>query len=189
MNIEDTYNSGTNEPIDIEIKRKLADLEWEIQPSRDLWQDISSKIRFADRKLRSKQKPAWMPIAMAASVVLATVSLVFSSMTYQRAQDADRYQAALVMYQQAQLGLIEQQHQMVRVQFSQLLQNGRDTLNPAFVVEAETLMMNIDAASGEIKKAISVQPFNPEYTSMLVRTYQQELKLLNKVNSKQGISI
>lgn len=178
--IDNNDNTKLN---DSELNHRLSDLEWDIQPDRDLWPDISSRIRFAVKA--RKTTPVWMPFAMAASLVLATVALVFSSMTYQHSLDADRYQATLAMYQESQLALIEQQHQMVRVQFSQLLQNERNSLNPEFVSELDALMLNIDTASTEIKKALILQPNNPDYTSMLVRTYQQEIKFLNTIQSSR----
>lgn len=179
-----------------QLGEQLAELDWDIQPSRDLWPDISSKIQFADRRRQhqEKDKRSWLPFAMAASTVIAVVSLVFSSMSYQYAQDMERHQATLVMYQQAQIELIEQQHKMVRVQFAKLLENEQNNLSPDFVAEVRMLMMNVDEASAEIKEAIKLQPNNPDYASMLVRTYQQEIKLLHKVEAKtaestDGISI
>jgi len=191
MNENDNMQSG-----DLKLNKDLTELDWDIQPSRDLWPDISSKIRFAEKRLDTQQqndkpdqKKPWIPFAIAASSVLAVVSLVFSSLSYQYAQDAQKHQETLAMYQQAQLQLIDQQHQMVRMQFARLLENENNSLNPEFVLEVQNLMMNIDTASAEIKKAIAAQPNNPNFTSMLVDTYQRELKLLNKVKSKQGISI
>ena len=35
----------------------------------------------------------------------------------------------------------------------------------------------------------SVSPYNPDYASMLVSTYQHELKLLNRIKARQGLSI
>ena len=179
-----------------DLSQQIAELDWDSQPRRDLWPDISSKIRFANNKTkhRNTRKSYWIPTAIAASLVLAIGSVMFSSMLYQQNQDqqnlADqKYQSAMALYQQAQLQLIEQQHQMVRFQFAGLLQNQRENLDPDFLAEAENLIENIDFAAAEIKNAISTQPNNPNYTSMLVRTYQQELKLLNKVRTKQALSI
>ena len=166
-----------------DLGRRLTELDWDMQPKRDLWPDISSRIHFSDRKIKAKARPAWLPFAMAASVVVATVSLVFSTMSLQRSNDADKYATTLAMYQQAQIQLIDQQHQMVRVQFSQLLERERDTLSAGFITEVENLMMTVDQASAEIKKAMAAQPNDPDYASMLVRTYQQELKFLNKVTA------
>jgi hypothetical protein len=189
INEVDTKRIG-GEPEELGVK--LAKLDWDIPPERDLWPEVSSKIRFADRG-RSKRS-TWPPLAMAASVVLAIGSLVFSTLSYQMANKNQRQQALMANYQQAQLQLIEQQHQMVRVQFVQLLNDKKDSLNPKFVKEAEMLMLTIDTASAEIKKAMSVQPNDPDYASMLVRTYQREINLLNQVTTQpaaktNGISI
>jgi hypothetical protein len=192
-------NNRINTISDDELSKRIAELDWEIEPQRDLWPDISSKIRFAERAASTSTNPTiasqhipqrgWAPFAIAASAVLACVSLVFSSMSYQYAQDSKRNQAAMLLYQQAQLSLIDEQHQMVRVQFVQLLQNEQESLNPDFVKEIEMVMNHVDTAAMQIKDAMKTQPNNPDYPSMLVSTYQHELKLLNRVKSKQGLSI
>ena len=104
-------------------------------------------------------------------------------------QETNRNQQSLALYQQAQLNLIEEQHKLVRVQFINLLQNDADRLNPEFVTEAKQLMLQIDQASAEIKRAIDQQPNNPDFAAMLASTYQQEVKLLNKVRVKTAVSI
>lgn len=193
--MNDRFNSMTDD----ELNKKIAELNWEVSPQRDLWPDIYSKIRFSERTqptvpqdlLASQHVPqrGWAPFAIAASAVLACVSLLFSSMSYQYAQDSKRNQQAMLLYQQAQLSLIEEQHQMVRVQFVQLLEQESDTLSPDFVNEIQMVMSNVDTAAAQIKEAIKSQPNNPDYASMLVSTYQHELKLLNRVKSNQGLSI
>lgn len=179
-----------------DLGTELGKLEWDLEPQRDLWPDISSRIRFAERaKTRGtssgSQKPAarWAPFAIAASITLAVTSLFFSSLSMQYARDSQRNQQALIAYQTAQLSLIEEQHQMVRVQFIQLLEQGKDSLNPDFVNEIQQVLFEVDSAAAELKTAIKAQPENPEYSSMLVETYQQELKLLNQIKSQNGFSI
>jgi hypothetical protein len=173
----------------------MGELDWDIQPKHDLWPNISSKIRFADKRKQhtpnsgpQTNKP-WLPFAVAASTVFAVVSLMFSVMSYQSAQDSKQQNAVLVQYQQSLLELIDQQHRMVRVQFARLLEEQSGSLNPAFVTEVSNLMMNIDQAASEIKNALVTQPNNPSYTLMLVSTYQQELNLLNKFKGNKGVSI
>lgn len=181
---DDNYIS--NSPANSGLPERLAGLEWDVEPDRDLWPDISSRIRFAEN--RRKKKAVWAPLAVAASLVVAVGSLMFSWMSFQMASDNRQRQAMMVTYQQAQLQLIEQQHKMVRVQFVQLLRDKRELLNPDFITEAELLMANIDQASTEIKKAMTVQPNDPDYASMLVSTYQQEINLLNKIKPRPAVS-
>ena len=168
---------------DLELNHKLSNLDWDIQPDRDLWGDISTKIRFADKA--RKKTFTWMPVAMAASVLLATGALVFSTMTYQRLQDAEQYQASLVSYQNSHIALVDQQHQMVRAQLLNYVGSDSTAADPLLISELETLMANIDLAAAEIKKALILQPNNLNYTSMLVRTYQHEVNFLNTIQSSQ----
>ncbi len=174
-----------------DLSQQLAELDWEIEPQRDLWPEISNQIdaTVLAELPNKKSPPNWLPMAVAASLVLAVGSFMFSSMIDQQQQATQRYEAAMALYQQSQLKLIEQQHQMVRLQFANFLSQADSNVSPDFIIEAQALMNNIDKAAAEIKSAMSLQPNNPEYTSMLVTTYQQELKLLNKVKNKQGISI
>lgn len=178
---------------DEELSKQLAQLDWEIEPDRDLWPDISSRIRFFQRttsmtpKARTDRRRNWAPYAIAASVLLACFSLLFSFMSFQYALDNKQNQQAMLLYQQAQLNLIEEQHQLVRVQFVQLLQH--ESLSPDFVIEAENVMQQVDSAAAEIKQALKNRPNSPDYHSMLVNTYQHELKLLNQLKSTSGLSI
>lgn len=179
-------NNTDNNPENNQLGLQLADLNWEIEPERDLWPNISSKIRFADRANKTPRKSLWMPLSLAASVAVAATALFFAGLNYQKAEDAQIYQAAMEKkYQDSQLALIEQQHQMVRAQLASLLHNtgGSNSSDSEFVMEVQNLMQNVDQASSEIIKAISVQPNNPNYTSMLMRTYQQEIKMLNLIQS------
>jgi len=178
----------------------LGELNWDIQPERDLWPDIQSDIRFAgkpDLLVQSTTLQAqtsivqrlWIPMSMAACMILALGAFVMSSMSFQRAQDTYQLQASYIDYQKSQISLIEQQHAHVRAQFTTLLSGDLGAINPATVAEVQAVLLTIDNASLELKSAILAQPTNANYASMLARTYQQELKLLNKFKTANGVSI
>lgn len=182
----------------------LDKLIWDIEPERDLWPNVHSNIRFAGKPkltfepdavglpisggLRSTQR-LWMPVSMAACMVMAFTAFIMSSMSFQRAQDTYLLQASYIDYQKSQISLIEQQHKHVRAQFTALLNGELGSINPATVAEVQSVLLTIDTASLELKQAILAQPTNPNYASMLARTYQQELKLLNKFKTVDGVSI
>jgi hypothetical protein len=126
---------------------------------------------------------------MAACMMLAFGALIMSSMSFQRAQDTYQLQASYIEYQKSQISLIEQQHKHVRAQFTALLNGELGSINPTTVAEVQSVLMTIDNASLELKEAILLQPTNTNYASMLARTYQQELKLLNKFKTVNGMSI
>ena len=92
----DDSNQHINDPSKAEFGLRMAELNWDIQPRRDLWPDISSKIRFADKRKQhmpnseAKTNKPWLPYAVAASTVFAVVSLMLSAMNYQYAQDSKK---------------------------------------------------------------------------------------------------
>lgn len=178
---------------DIQLNQALMSLSWDIEPGRDLWPDISSRMRFADQANAQHNTPKprqyWAPTAIAACLICAFGALVFSSISYQRTQQTYALQATYIDYQKTQIKLIEQQHSQVRNQFVALLAGQFGEIDPITVAEVQAVLMTIDSASSELKQAILAQPMNTTYSTMLARTYQQELKLLNKFKSKNGTAI
>lgn len=191
-------------------------IDWDIQPERDLWPDINSKIRFSGKPeaieelidnaieqplvqeinvnqsssiIINKGRSIWVPMSIAACLMLAFGAFIMSSLSLQKANQTYDLQANYIEYQKSQIALIEQQHQQVRAQFTALINGEVGQLNPNSVAEVTAALMTIDDASAELKKAILAQPMNANYSSMLARTYQKELKLLNKFKTANGLSI
>ncbi len=161
------------------------DLGWDIQPERDLWPEIQSRIRFTGKPKRS----LWLVSSVAASVMLAIGAFILSALSFQRAQQTYELQASYVEYQKSQIQLIESQHDQVRAQFAALLNGELGEINPDTVAEVQAVLLTIDQASLQLKEAILAHPMNVNYSTMLARTYQQELKLLNKFKSVNGLPI
>ncbi len=191
---------------DYSAMRILDSLEWDIEPERDLWPDIHSNIRFAGKPQLEHDEEVqplsaqpnvhprtrtirWAPISMAACMMLALGAFIMSTMSYQRTQQTYAMQESFIEFQKSQIGLIEQQHQHVRAQFVALLDGELGAIDPTTVAEVRAVLLTIDEASLELKKAILAQPLNKNYSTMLARTYQEELKLLNKFKAKNGMSI
>lgn len=162
---------------------ELADMQWEISPERDLWPDIEQRLSHLPPIKKNLSQRGWMPYAVAACLILTVASTFLASMAMINSQRMVQAQEAMALYHQAQLDLIEQQHQLVRVQVVKLLALENNNLNPNLVAEMKKVMVDVDLASAQIKNAIKLQPNNPEYPSMLVSTYQHELKLLNRIRS------
>ena len=189
---DDQYNNKPSES-------PLNSLDWDIQPERDLWPDIHSNIRFAgkpkldlDDDEDSSQTTgkgrviAWAPVSIAACMMFAFGAFVMSMLSYQRAQDTYEMQASYIEFQKSQISLIEQQHAHVRAQFVALLDGKLGPIDPGTAAEIQAVLMTIDEASVELKQAILAEPLNTHYSTMLARTYQEELKLLNKFKAKDG---
>lgn len=180
-------------------KNYLNELDWDIPPERDLWPGIKSNIRFSGKPetfelddveaKASSQRMTWLPISVAACLILACGAFVMSSLSLHKAQQSYDLQANYIEYQKTQIGLIEQQHQQVRAQFTALLSGEVGDLNSSSMAEISAVLMTIDDASSELKKAILAQPMNSNYSAMLARTYQKELKFLNKFKTANDLSI
>lgn len=167
-----------------ESNEALNGLAWDITPDRDLWPDISSRIKFVERSKLSKaikrKHLSWSNLAVAACLVMACAAVVMSSMAYYRTQQTHQMQASYIEYQKAQIALMEQQHSLVRAQFVGLLSGDMGELNATTAAEIQTVLMTFDVARETLKNAILEQPLNTKYPSKLANNYQQELKLLNK---------
>ena len=167
-----------------ELNEAVNALDWDIAPERDLWPDISSQIKFSERRVQNKPiKKAsfnWSQVAVAACLVMACAAVVMSSLSYYRVEQTHQLQASYIEYQKAQIALMEQQHSHVRAQFVAMLGGEMGELNEITAAEIQNVLMTFDVASEKLKAAILEQPLNTKYPSKLARNYQQELKLLNK---------
>jgi len=105
------------------------------------------------------------------------------------AQQTYALQENFIEFQKSQISLIEQQHEHVRAQFVALLDGKLGPINPTTATEIRAVLLTIDQASMELKEAILAQPLNKSYSNKLAKTYQEELKLLNKFKAKNGLSI
>jgi len=181
----------TNEPHnnENEAREALAKLDWDIQPERDLWPAISSNIRFTDSHRKKSARLGWSQAAIAACLIMAVVAVGLSSLSYYRAQQAYQMQANYIEYQKSQINLIEQQHKHVRAQFLALLDGQFGDIDAGTANEIRTVLMTIDSASAQLKQAILSQPLNSRYPIKLARTYQEELRLLNKFKRQNGTTI
>ena len=173
-----------------DLNKIVMELDWDIEPGRDLWSGISKGMDLITQdRVIGKYRWDWIPYALAARILISVGSLLFSSISYDRTRDVNDLQAMLVLQQQSQIDHIEQQHKIVRAQFSQLLQQQKDRFDPSFVMEMQAILQIIDKATDELKAAILEQPYNPDYSLMLARTYQHEMSLINKIRINRDYSI
>ncbi|WP_147251067.1 hypothetical protein [Arenicella xantha] len=186
---------------DNSAKQALEALDWDVQPERDLWPDIHSNIRFSgkpevmpetneDHAVASSTSKArsvpWGPMSLAACMLMAFGAFVMSAMSFQRSQATYELQASYVEFQKSQISLIDQQHAHVRAQFVDMLAGEHGPIDPGVAAEVRSVLLTIDQASLELKQAILAEPTNKNYSTMLARTYQQELNMLNKFKKQGG---
>lgn len=174
-------------------KGLLDTLNWNMEPDRDLWPDIAARIdedsRYAYATPIIKKSPTWMPIAMAACLVLAIGSVSMSYYSMQRNTQYLELQATVLMQHQETIRSIEAQHQDVKLRLTALLSNPNGNLDPTLVAEANKILATTSTASDQIKRAIENSPDKQAYLAMLVKTYQRETELLNRIKLGQELSI
>ncbi len=173
MNKDQSNNSGV-----------LNDLDWELQPERDLWPTIESHVRFRKIKPGSNR---WMSVAVAACLMLAVGAFVMATFSYQQSQHTQQLQAQYVEYQKSQIALMEQHHELVRAQFVALLNS--DVMTTKTRNELQQVLVVFDQAGAQLKEAMLSQPTNSEYATQLAHTYEQELELLNTIKTDYAQSV
>ena len=154
----------------------LGNLDWDIEPSRDLWPEISAKLKqdsnlsgatdlqstdgFEPLQVRDniRSHPSWMPVAMAACLTIAIGSLSLSYYSMNRNSEYMELQAAVLMQHQETIRAIEAQHEEVKTNLVALLSNQNGALSPTLVAEAQAILNTTDAASEQIKRAIENSP-------------------------------
>lgn len=165
----------------------LSKLDWDIQPDRDLWPEISTTIRFT--RTSETERSKWMPMTIAACTILAVVSVCFSLLSFQHNKQNHEMQARLLELQQSHITLMDQQHQLVRAQFVALLQD-TNNIKPDVATNLQATLKELDDASNIIKQALVKQPMNLNYAAALADTYQREADLLklffSTPHNKQG---
>ena len=180
-------------------KRQLDELNWDIEPKRDLWPEIAARIEqdsgaYIDGNnvkpiIVKQHTPAWMSIAMAACLMIAIGSVSLSYYSMQRNDEYLQVHATVLMQHQETIRAIEAQHQEVKTRLVALLNNPDGSLNPNLVAEANAILSTTSQASAQIKQAIHNAPDKQGYLNMLVKTYQRETELLNRIKLSQELSI
>ncbi|MEO0367998.1 MAG: hypothetical protein AAF197_04340 [Pseudomonadota bacterium] len=174
-------------------KSGLHQLNWDLEPDRDLWPSIEARLEARSEQLPSRTNrhapPLWMSLAMAACVILAIGSVTISYLSMQQNNRYMQMQASILMQHQKTIRSIEVQHEEVKAQLVTLLSNQNAHLNPRLVAEANSILSTTQSASSQIKRAIENHPDQQDYLTMLVKIYQQEAELLKRIQLSQELSI
>lgn len=179
------------------LNNALADLDWDIQPKRDLWSGIESQLEdkpgknnVVSLKSRENIKNTWMSIAIAACLVLTVCSLGFNFIAYSKLSEIQALQVAATQYKESNGGTLNaSQPTLVRQQIMQLVSDNRYQINSATLVEVETALRSFDQVYSEISQEIQGQPSNAELSYMLLEMYQQEAQLLEMLRLAREPSI
>ncbi len=168
-----------NGPQELDLARRVRQLDREMMPDRDLWPGIERQI-----SRHSQRRVSWGGLGIAASLIMATCALALSVM--------DRAEMSLTA---VQLTLDES-----LVQMDDNYQRVRNPLEVAFgetnkSLDDETLddlYRNIRImrdAGLELERLVRAHPEERKYVEMLMRVHEQELELLKRDYTGEGQSM
>ena len=154
-------------------------LATEVSPQRDLWPGIAESIA-------APQRSRWTPmLAQAAAVVLLVGAS--SSLTYLMVRDdqpAVEIVPSNLVFEQASFGgryALGVEYQEAHGDLAAQLDQELERLAPQTRTEVELNLAIIRGAIAEINKSLEEQPDNALLQELLVRTYREELLLMQRV--------
>jgi hypothetical protein len=186
MNIKSNENMPTD-IVEHSIARQASQLKNEIEPSADLWPNIADKIReLPQQEFHQPKQQTWMPMAMAASLLFAVVSLGFTGYTNYNVQQNS---LADLESKQSTIDLIEEPFMLARTGYMTSLATDEIQMSEEVRAVLKKNLKIIDDASLEIRAALINNPNDPFLTDALLLTRQKELQLLNQVSNQSLDSI
>jgi len=180
-------NNNENNLTDISaesIIRKAKTLPAEIQPDNDLWPNIALTIsELPQEEANHKKSNSWMPLAMAASLLIAVGSISFAGYThFSLAQQIST--VANINEEQSVIDLIEQPYRVAKSSYVSSLVTQRQVMSQ----EVEDVLTEnfkiIEDASEKIREALKNNPNDPFLADALLLIHQKEIDLLNQVTNQ-----
>ena len=166
------------------LENLTRDLPREIQPPRDLWPDIADQI--SRESLIPRRPRGWLPLALAASLLVAVTSTTTVWMMTPASGPA--WETASLIWQDPGVvatryaGAVEAEFAPARVALHAQLPGRLDRLSQ----EARNSVLNnlheIDTATREIRGAINRDPNAIYLVEMLVALYAREIDILRQLN-------
>lgn len=142
------------------LRRDISALPRELEPGRDLWPGIESRLEPRGRR-------AWVSAAVAASLVLSSLSVLFTWNLYQQQQ-------AQTQMLQAQLQALESPYLPVRASYDREWATLRTRLDPATATTIERNVAIIRQANAELMKALNENPRDESLRKLLMKTLATE---------------
>ena len=173
------------------LLEQAAALPKQLQPSRDLWPDIATRIPERQRVVPIRRwRPAlWNPALAAAAVLLIALSSAVTAFLMRGSQGpVEVTESPGVVLQPAVMGTgslaigeAEQEYERAAQALLASLEARRDSLAPETVRVVERNLKAIDAALREVHQALEQDPGNPGLVRMLASTHRKRIKILQTV--------
>lgn len=179
----DTENTGgMNEVADLALARAVRELDREMMPGRDLWPAIERNIVAHPQRRPVSWPGGWMPWGIAASLLIATASLVLNVMRIEPV--APR----MVSFDKS---MDNMQAEYVRVR-NPLVEKFSETnrgLDPATLDDLYRNFDILENARREIERQVRANPQDTRLVELLMKVHEQELDLLKQDFTQPGHSM
>jgi hypothetical protein len=169
------------------IDAALASLPRELQPARDLWPGVESRLEPRGRR------GMWAWQAAAALALVAVSSLITASLV-RRAEapvasaSAPASRAAVMPAAFGPSYSLNAEYDKARGQLAADLEQRLAGMPPSARHKLEANLAEMQRAAAEINAALARQPGDPLLEELLLNTYQDELGVLASVNQLTGTS-
>jgi hypothetical protein len=182
-----TIPFGPRNPSEDPLLAKAAELPKEVEPPRDLWPGIAARLGEAPR--RAEPRGSRWPMALAAGVLVASVSALLTWSLVRAPDPATQPQPVATNYQAADIvpvsygpnsGLTAQE----LVARDELVVRFREKFTTLRPETRDAIVKNLaimQAAADQIDAALAKDPASGMLKGMLVGTYKQELQLYSTV--------
>ena len=177
--MSDTRKRGISE---IELARRIRELDCEMQPERDLWSGIQRQILDHPQKTRHSGQHTWMPWAVAASLLVAVSALMLNVMQMQQAGVGYGSQAVVV-------DQMERDYMQVRNPMFEEFTRVNQGLDSRTRNELHRNLEIMAQARLELERQIREKPEDQRLIEMLMRVHEQELELLRQDFTKRSTSM
>ncbi len=159
------------------LQKHLDTLPAELPPVRDLWPEVAQQL---DRQPRQR----WLPIAMAASVLVSVLSATLTWQMYQQRQTELSVASAEQLLQQ-----LESPYSQARVSYAEQWPKVRAALDPETAAIVERNLEIIRNAHQELAKALKKQPDDPALQQLMRQTLAKELEVYQTAENASRVAI
>jgi len=174
------------------LLEQAAALPKQLQPGRDLWPEIATRLPVRRRVfpfVRSWVPVTWNPALAAAAVLLIALSSAVTAFLMRGGRGAaDLAEGPGVTLQPvamatgvSSIGQAEMEYERAAQALLARIETRRDSLSPETLRVVEQNLETIDAALGEVRRALVEDPSNPGLVRMLASTHRKRIEVLQAV--------
>lgn len=170
-----TDNKGAkdSEPLDLALAREIRKLPRSMAPSRELWSGIERRIMDHPQRMRKPGDFNWMPYGIAASLVIATLSLAIN--LGNRSDPAPE----VVSFGKS-IDHLQAEYLQVRNPLVTEFGKTNESLEPAVLEDLYRNIEIMEQARREIEEQVRKNPENRRLVEMLMSIHEQEIELLKR---------